>query len=199
MSNNVKLFVCGDVKAPQRKQGDAGIDFFMPNLTEQFIKDLSDKNPGQPFRWGLVGAPKDEKDQTNNEGVYLYVPPGEDLLIPSYVRARFDDNVVLQVNNKSGVSANQKFTFGANVIDSSYEGMIHIHIVNYSNNLRFIEFGQKLVQIIPVIFNDAEIELFYDNQIEAFKEYKNFISKDEFFKDHNSNRGEGGFGSTGIK
>ena len=38
--SNIKLLVCGDVKAPQRKFGDAGIDLFVPNYSEQFIKDL---------------------------------------------------------------------------------------------------------------------------------------------------------------
>jgi len=197
----VKLFVCGDVKAPQRKKGDAGIDFFVPNLSEQFIKDLSEKNQGHPFKWGLVGAPKTATEAQSNEGVFLYLPPGEDILIPTYVRARFNDDVFLQVNNKSGVATNQKLTFGANVIDSSYQGIIHIHVVNYCNNLRFIEFGQKLVQMIPVKFNNEDIELFYDNEVEAFKEYKNFVSKDDFYAGHETaHRGDKGFGEgTGLK
>jgi dUTPase len=198
--NAVKLFVHGDVKPPQRKAGDAGIDFFLPNLSEQFIKDLSDKNPGQPFRWGLVGAPKDEKDMENNDGVYLYLPPGEDILIPSYVCSRMDANIVLQVNNKSGVCTNQKLGFGANVIDASYMGMIHIHVINYSNNLRFLSFGQKLVQMIPVIYNDTEIEIFYDESKEAFKQFKNTVTRDTFFEGFSfTDRGDRGFGQgTGL-
>ena len=42
-NSDIKLFVCGDVKAPQRAKGDAGIDFFVPNFSEQFLKDLTDK------------------------------------------------------------------------------------------------------------------------------------------------------------
>ena len=199
INEQVKLFVCGDVKPPQRKKGDAGIDFFMPNLSEQFIKDLTEKNPGQPFRWGLVGAPQNEKDVEENKGIYLYLPAHEDLLIPTYVKARFPENVVLRMSNKSGVSTNQKFLIGAEIIDSSYEGMIHIHIFNASNNQRFIEFGQKIAQAIPLYFDDKPIELYYDNTIEKYKEFKNFVSLEDFYKDHNSERGEGGFGSTGIK
>jgi dUTPase len=200
MSEHVKFFVCGDVKPPQRKAGDAGCDFFVPNLSEQFVKDLTEKNPGQPFRWGLVVAPANEEDVKENKGVYLYLPAHEDLLIPTYVKARFPDNIVLQVNNKSGVAVNQKLGFGANVIDSSYEGMIHIHVFNHSNNNRFIEFGQKLVQMIPIQFDNQDIEIFYDNSIEAFKEYKNFITVEEFYAGHSTHRGEKGFGEgTGIK
>ena len=50
-SSDIKLFVCGDVKAPQRAKGDAGIDFFVPNFSEQFLKDLTDKNSGAPMRY----------------------------------------------------------------------------------------------------------------------------------------------------
>ena len=35
-NSDIKLFVCGDVKTPQRAKGDAGIDFFVPNFSEQF-------------------------------------------------------------------------------------------------------------------------------------------------------------------
>jgi dUTPase len=198
--NALKLFVHGDVKPPQRAPGDAGVDFYTPNLSEQFIKDLSDKNPGQPFRWGLVGAPKEGQDQNDNDGVYLYIPPGEDLLIPTYVCSRMDSNVVLQVNNKSGVATNQKLAFGANIIDASYQGMIHIHVYNYSNNLRFISFGQKLVQMVPILYNDKEIEIFYDETNDSFKQFKNTVTKDKFFEAHEfTNRGDKGFGNgTGL-
>ena len=50
-NSDIKLFVCGDVKAPQRAKGDAGIDFFVPNFSEQFLKDLTDKNPGAPMKY----------------------------------------------------------------------------------------------------------------------------------------------------
>jgi len=194
----VKLFVQGDVKAPVRTKGNCGIDLFCPNLTEQFIKDLADKNPGQPFRWGLLGAPQDENNP--NKGSFLYVPAGEDILIPSYVSARIPDNIFLHMTDKSGVSTQQKLIIGANTIDSSYTGIIHIHIYNPSNTIRFIQFGQKLAQMVPIVFDNQDIEIFYDNKIEAFKEYKNFVSKEEFFEGHDTTiRGDQGFGSTQEK
>jgi dUTPase len=200
MSDKVKFFVCGSVKPPQRRAGeDAGFDFFVPNLNEQFIKDLTEKNPGQPFRWGLVGAPTNEEELKENKGVFLYLPAHEDLLIPTYIKARVANNIVLKVTNKSGVATSQKLIVGADTIDSAYEGIIHIHIINSSNATRFIEFGQKLAQIIPIVIDNQEHEVYYDNTIEEFKEFKNFISVEDFYKDHNSSRGEAGFGSTGLK
>jgi len=201
IGEKVKLFVCGDTKEPQRNAGkDAGIDLFMPNLSEKFIMELTEKNPGQPFRWGLVGAPQSEKDLEENKGVYIYLPPHEDLVIPTYIKSRFPENLCLRVSNKSGVATKQKFIVGAEIVDASYEGIIHIHIFNASNVTRFIEFGQKLAQLIPIVIDNQEIEVYYDNSIEAFKQNQNTIALEDFYKDHSSDRKDAGFGNgTGIK
>jgi dUTPase len=200
LGSQVKFFVFGDTKSPTRKQGDAGIDVFVPNLSEQFVKDLTEKNPGQPFRWGLVGAPQSEKDVKDNRGIFLYLPAHEDLLIPTYLKTRFPENLYLRVANKSGVSVNQKLIAGAGVIDSSYEGEILIHIFNDSNVTRFIEFGQKLVQLIPEMIDTQAIEVYYDSGNELFTEYKNTTSIGLFYEKHDTHRGDKGFGEgTGLK
>jgi dUTPase len=201
MADNVKFLVCGDVTPPARNTGfDAGFDLYVPHLSEQFIKDLTDKNPGQPFRWGLVGAPKDEEDVKKNQGIYLYLPAGEDILIPTYLKTRFPQNMCLRIANKSGVAVNQKLVCGAEIIDSSYQGIIHVHLFNASNVIRFIEFGQKIAQAIPEYINNEAHAIYYDNTIEAFKEYKNFVSVETFYEGHESERGDKGFGEgTGLK
>jgi dUTPase len=201
IEDKVKFFICGDTKVPQRNTGkDAGVDVFVPNLNEKFIKDLTEKNPGQPFRWGLVGAPTNEEELKENKGIYLYLPAGEDILIPTYIKSRFSKDWCLKVMNKSGVATNQKLICGAELIDSSYQGIIHVHLFNASNATRFIEFGQKIAQLVPLRINNEEHEIFYDNTIEAFKEYKNFISVEEFYEGTESDRGEKGFGQgTGTK
>jgi dUTPase len=201
MSDNIKFFVCGNTKPPARNTGlDAGFDVFVPNLSETFIKDLTDKNPGQPFRWGLVGAPTNEEELKENKGIFLYIPAHEDILIPTYIKSRFSKEWCLRVSNKSGIAVSQKLTTGAEIIDASYEGQIHVHLFNSSNATRFIEFGQKIAQLIPIRINSEEHEIFYDNTIEAFKEFKNFISVEEFYANHESARKEAGFGQgTGVK
>jgi dUTPase len=200
LGSQVKFFVFGDTKSPTRKQGDAGIDVFVPNLSENFVKSLTEKNPGQPFRWGLVGAPQNEQEIRENKGIFLYLPAHEDILIPTYLKARFPENLYLRVANKSGVSVNQKLMVGAGVIDSSYEGEIIIHVFNNSNVTRFIEFGQKLAQLVPEMIDTQAIEIYYDSTNSAFTEYKNTVSVDDFYENHDSHRGEAGFGEgTGLK
>lgn len=198
--NNVKLFVCGDVKAPKRNAGfDAGIDVFVPNLTERFMVDLTKKNPGHPFRWGVIGSPTDDnadKDDVTkqNEGLYLYLAPGEDLLIPTYLKARIPNDMYLKVANKSGVCTKQKLVVGADTVDSSYEGIMHVHVFNASNSMRFIQFGQSIAQLIPTKIDNQEIEVWYDENIELFKELKNQTNADKFFEGHESKRKDKGFG-----
>lgn len=197
MSDKVKLFVCGDVKAPKRDAGyDAGIDVFVPNLTEQFMVDLTKKNPGHPFRWGVIGSPvENEENVKQNEGLYLYLAPGEDLLIPTYLKARIPNDMYLKVANKSGVCTKQKLVVGADTIDSSYEGIMHIHIFNASNSMRFIQFGQSIAQLIPIKIDNDEIEVWYDDSIELFKEMKNQTTAEKFYEGHESKRKEKGFGN----
>lgn len=202
--DTIKLFVNGDVKTPERKFGDAGIDFFVPNKTKQFIKDLENKNP-KSLR--LV-----------NEGIELY--PGKDILIPTYIHSRFSSKWCLRASNKSGIATKQKLRIGAEIIDSSYEGIIHVHLFNDGESVQIIKYGQKIVQFVPIKVNDSDIEIFYsedlikvdeilteeniDNEeidtqkVDNQKIDSNYITFEEFYKDHNSERGDGGFGHTGI-
>ena len=79
MEDNIKLFVNGEVKSPERKYGDAGIDFFVPYKTNKFISDLKEKN----------------KDSLRlvEDGIELY--PGKDVLIPTYVHSRFSSKWII--------------------------------------------------------------------------------------------------------
>lgn len=207
MSEKVKFFVVGDTKAPTRNMtsdgADAGIDIYVPNLSDQFIEELTKDNPGHPFKWGLIGAPlPEDKQDDKNAGVYLYLGPHADILMPTYLKTRCPPDMYLQVAGKSGVSTKQKLDVSiAGVIDASYEGIAHIHIVNYSNEMRFIEFGQKIAQIIPIKIDNQGIEVYYDEAFEGFKETPDNLkmSTEKFFEGHTKDRKSGGFGSTGTK
>lgn len=205
MSEKVKFLVVGDTKAPTRNMtsdgADAGIDIYVPNLTDKFIEDLTKKNPGHPFKWGLIGAPTPEGEENNpNAGMFIYLGPGQDILIPSYLKTRVPSDMYLQVSGKSGVSTKQKLDVSiAGVIDASYEGISHIHVVNYSNEIRFIEFGQKIAQLVPIKIDNQGIEVYYDNAFEGFKDVAENAktTEEKFFEGHTKDRKDGGFGSTG--
>ena len=183
--SNIKLLVCGDVKAPQRKFGDAGIDLFVPNYSEQFIKDLQEYNPNMTIEgFGDINIHYD----IVNKKYVIQVKSSCDIRIPSYIRALIPPDMCLRMTNKSGVATKQKLIVGAELIDSSYEGICIIHLFNISNKLTTIDFGQKLSQIVPIKIDPNNIDIVY----------KKDISIEEFYKDHNHDRGEGAFGSTSL-
>jgi dUTPase len=191
--SNLKFYVFGDVTPPKRNDGyDACFDLQVPNFNEEFAKKLLDKNPGQPIRWGIVG-PGAAEGENPNSGFYIQLSPHQDILIPTFVKARFDPEWQMIVHNKSGVATLQKLDVGADVIDSSYEGEIHIHVFNTSPIPQFISFGQKLAQVSLERIDPNPAETWYDETIEAFKEYKNLTTSEKFFDGHATLRKDKGF------
>lgn len=126
-------------------------------------------------------------------GIDFYVPnnypdslstinPGERFFIPSGIKANVPRGNALIAFNKSGVALNKDLMVGACVVDSDYQGEIHLHLINVGNEPVTILPGEKLVQFL-LIEVDHDI-------IEEVKESELFPRA--------SFRGEGGFGSTGI-
>ena len=166
-----------DVKRPQREFGNAGIDFFIPNKTEAFVNAFNEKNRAELA--SLVTKP----DQTT----VIRIEPHGRVNIPSGIRSRICVNVALEAHNKSGIATKLGLVFGASTVDASYQGIIHISLINTTSEPVEIPLGMKAVQFIPRIIDISEIAV-YDN-----------MSFDEFYKDfEHTNRGEGAFGSTGV-
>jgi len=122
-------------------------------------------------------------------GIDFYVPedfetaslkPGESVLIPSGIRVQVPRGYALIAFNKSGVAVKQGLSVGACCVDEDYTGEVHLHMINTSNKDQVIATGQKLVQfiLIPVSYMDVE-------EVEVLPE-------------RNTERGTGGFGSTGL-
>ena len=72
---------------------------------------------------------------------------------------------------------------GACVVDSDYQGEIHIHLVNTSKKKVDIEAGEKLIQFLLIPVDHCPVEV---------------VPETELFSDE-TQRGSGGFGSTGVK
>lgn len=133
-----------------------------------------------------------------NDFVRTSVNPGEDILIPSGIKVKLPKFYMLMAAEKSGVvtskqaciKANREpkqgafssvVVLGAKIVDEDYQGEIHIHLVNVGRDSVMLYPGMKIAQFILV-------PTLYDN----FEE----VPEDELFKEV-SERGEGGFGSTG--
>lgn len=127
-------------------------------------------------------------------GIDFYIPddfpgvhslmPGDDVNIPSGIKAKIPHGYALIFKNKSGVAVKRGLQVGACVVDEDYQGEIHLHVRNIGQDVQFLEPGEKLVQalLIPVLYEDVEV---VDSLSDLFEE--------------ETERGEGGFGSTGTK
>lgn len=113
---------------------------------------------------------------------YLFLKPKERVLIPSGIKADIPEGYALIANNKSGIANKYGLIFGSSVVDSDYQGELHISLINTSDETVRLLPGQKIIQFLLTPIPPTEI-------IEV-------PEKDLFNED--TIRGEGGFGSSGV-
>lgn len=106
------------------------------------------------------------------------IPARGSIKLPLDISIEMPIGYAMIMKEKSGVAVNKNLDIGACVIDSDYRGNIHAHFFNNSDVNIWINEGEKIIQgiIIPVYVGNWEI-----------------VSIDK-----NTERGEGGFGSTGV-
>lgn len=135
-----------------------------------------------------------ERGTPQSAGIDFFVPvdfettilyPGDDVNIPSGIHVKVPEGHALIAMNKSGMATRNDLQVGACVIDEDYQGEIHLHVRNIGTNLQKILPGVKLVQmlLIPVLYEGVEI----------------VNTLDELYHGKITQRGSGGFGSTGNK
>lgn len=134
---------------------------------------------------------KDEYEnlfENRNETVITNIEifPHSKVLIPSGIHVNLPDNVFLIADNKSGIAAKRGLIVGSDVIDVDYQGEIHIHLINTTNFIINISAGEKIVQLLPT----------FQPKMNNITE---FSSLEDLYKDKVSQRGAGGFGSSGVK
>lgn len=183
----MKISLTRNVKAPERgTQHSAGIDFFVPEYDNQFLTDFTEKNKKQI-----------ESNEVEISTDQMLLKPHARVLIPAGVHVNLEEftkrivtdeeirgvkvGVALIVHNKSGVGSKKGLDRLAEVIDQDYQGEVHLNVVNTSNEDQCIKPGDKLVQMIllPVFYSTPEVVPF------------------ETLYDKSTERGGGGFGSTG--
>lgn len=107
---------------------------------------------------------------------------GDSILIPSGIKFEVPEGFMLQVCNKSGVASKKGLVYGAHIIDTGYAGEFIINLHKISGEPVAINPNDKIVQLILVPINCCELEE---------------TSEQELYCGKKTDRGEGGFGSTG--
>tara|TARA_R110000796_G_scaffold123761_4_gene238221 strand:- start:37943 stop:38380 length:438 start_codon:yes stop_codon:yes gene_type:complete len=129
---------------------------------------------------------------SEDAGIDFFVPedqrivrlePGASCLIPSGIKCNVPEGFALVAFNKSGVAVEKSLHVGACVIDCGYQGEVHINLTNVGDFHQMIHPGDKIVQFLLLQLGDPKVEL---------------VNESELYEEE-SNRGEGGFGSTGTK
>lgn len=114
-----------------------------------------------------------------------YLASGQSINIPSGIKVKIPESTALVVMNKSGVALKKGLQVGACVIDCDYQGEVHLHVVNVGTEIAEIKPGEKLVQMLLLPILPAVVH-------EVLKE-------EDIFEGEATERGSGGFGSTGTE
>ena len=133
--------------------------------------------------------PLPEYETTGSAGVDLraqlqepvMLKPLQRALIPTGLYIELPDGYEAQVRNRSGLALKKGVTVlnSPGTIDSDYRGEIKVIMINLSNETTVINTGERIAQLIISKFEKVQ-----------FKEV------DEL---NETERGEGGFGHTGVK
>jgi dUTP pyrophosphatase len=108
----------------------------------------------------------------------LQIQPRQDALISLGWKCEFPKGFVMLFQEKSGRATKDKLDVGACVVDSGYRGLVHAHLFNNSDVPVLIPRGERVAQFIIVPCWTGQ-----PDQVTELSE---------------SDRGEGGFGSTGL-
>jgi len=151
-----------DVQLPtQAYTSAAGWDFFIP------------KN------WELLPGVKPKDNFIMPAWQSKVIHPGESLFVPSGLQIQMHSGYALSFENRSG-KARQGLLVGATIVDTDYQGEIHLNVWNVSKHDICISCGDKILQ--GIFFLPPQIQL-HDTTEELFTE--------------RTARGQNGFGSTG--
>ncbi len=172
MNSELKYVKVRDVKNPERGTSkSAGLDLFVPSD----LKTLPNTSKGAFL---TLSVNKDNKQE-----LALRVNPHCHVLIPSGLHFKVPENHALIAFNKSGVAAKLGLAVGACVIDEDYTGEVHISLFNTTDNPVDIFANQKIVQLLL-------LKVDYCNAIQM-------SDLNSLYHNVESERGSGGFGSTG--
>lgn len=166
----IKFLKTRSVKSPSRGNSfDAGIDFYVPEFSEEFLEALRSKNTCY----------------ISND--LMILKPGDRALIPSGIHCQMSGpGRALIAANKSGIASKYGLIFGAQVVDYEYQGELHISVINTGVEDINILPGMKILQFIETPIYNSSIIIEEDSSLE------------EFYKEK-TERGAGGFGSTDNK
>ena len=146
-------------------------------MTEVLIKRLS-KNIELP-KYETDGS--SGMDLTANIDQQIKIEPGKVSIIPTGISLSIPKNFEIQIRPRSGLAAKNQVSVlnTPGTIDADYRGEIKIILINLGDKAYIVEKGARIAQMVLCPIIKAKLR-----EVENLDE---------------TERGSGGFGSTGIK
>lgn len=171
------------IKPTRGSKRSAGIDFFVPTYTDEYVEAIVKANSREKVRYNNFEI---IPPSYGNEESFIRIHGNSHVLLPIGYKVLLNERQFLKFENKSGVAVKQRLAIGATIVDADYSGEVFIHLVNTSEDIQDILFGQKIAQ--GIIY-----EAFYEDVLE--------VQTQAEYDDYNlaeNDRGEGSLGSTGL-
>ena len=146
-------------------------------MTEVLIKRLS-KNIELP-KYETNGS--SGMDLSANIEKQIKIEPGKTSMIPTGISVSIPKNFEIQIRSRSGLAAKSQISVlnSPGTIDADYRGELKVILINLGNKTFVVERGTRIAQMVLCPIVKAK-----------FKEVESLDDTD---------RGSGGFGSTGLK
>lgn len=144
----------------------------------RFCKVRDTKNPSRAHSTDAgidVYSPNDEPTYALNIG--------DSVLINTGIKFEVPKGYMLTAFNKSGIATKKGLLVGASVVDSMYSGCVHVNLHKVSGGTTYIKPGEKIVQFILIPISSCSLEE---------------IEEKDLYNGIETERGEGGFGSSGM-
>lgn len=179
MDNRVSILKVRQVTSPVRANAnDAGTDFYIPDYNDQFMKDIVKMNSENNV---IINTRVDDNKKTVMD---IIIGPFSSIKIPSGIKVCIHDkDTFLQVTNKSGIASKLELDVMANCVDADYTGEVIFNLKNTTPHAVVVTTGMKIVQVVHREYIRT------DWQEVDVDTYNGFGATD---------RGDGGFGSTGV-
>lgn len=148
-------------------------------MNEIFIKVLNEFNELYEFKRATIGSAGFDLVAAIKKKITI--KPSNSVLVPCGFCLQLPSNFEAQVRPRSGLALKNSITVlnSPGTIDSDYRGEVKVILINHGLKSFSIEKGMRIAQIIF-----QELPKFKVTKVNKLSE---------------TNRGEGGFGSTGLK
>ena len=146
-------------------------------MTKILIKRLSKEVPLPKYETsGSSGM-----DLAANINAYMEINPGKTAIIPTGLALSIPKGFEVQIRPRSGLAANQKISVlnTPGTIDADYRGEIKVILINLGQESFKVEKGLRIAQMVVCPVMQAQLK-----EVDDLNE---------------TERGKGGFGSTGTK